>query len=207
MNKQTLKNTLILLCITIISGLALGFVHELTKEPIAKQHELTREKACRQVFEAAASFDTEAQSDVSDYSKVLAADYDSCSIDEAVPALDENGSLLGYVVTATCSDGYGGDITLMVGITTDKTINGIEFLTLNETAGLGMNAKNPDFKNQFKDRTATELTVTQADTPADDEIQAISSATITSRAVTRAVNAASAYAGYLMEQKGGSGDE
>ena len=65
------------------------------------------------------------------------------SVDEAVEATDASGSVAGYVVTATSNDGYGGAVTVSVGIQSDGTVNGIEFLTLAETAGLGMNAQKP----------------------------------------------------------------
>lgn len=202
MTKQTLKNTLILVCITLISGFSLGFVHELTKEPIEKQQQLTHEAACKQVFKNADSFDMETKLDTTNYSAILGKNYKNCSIDEVIPALDADKKILGYVLTATCSEGYGGDITLMVGITTDNMVNGIEFLTLNETAGLGMNAQQDDFKEQFADKSASEFTVTKEAKTTDDEIQALSSATITSKAVTKAVNAAIIYTNYIQEQKG-----
>lgn len=212
MNKQIIKNTLILVCITLVAGLALGLVHAITKEPIEEQHRIAKEKACKNVFSEADSFDTENQLDVSNSEEMLGGKYEGCSIDEAIPALDKNGNLLGYALTVTCSEGYGGDITLMMGVTVDGTLNGIEFLSISETAGLGMNAKEPGFKDQFKNRAVGELKVTKNDEPLDDEIQAISAATITSNAVTKAVNAGMDYITFRMitdssVRKGGDGDE
>lgn len=212
MNKQIIKNTIILACITLIAGIALGLVYDVTKEPIAEQQQLTKEKACKTVFAEADSFDIDNQLDVTDAGETLKEGYEGCTIDEAIPALDKKGNLLGYALTVTCSEGYGGNITLMMGVTVDGTLNGIEFLTINETAGLGMNAKEPAFKEQFKEKPAGELKVTKEDAPADDEIQAISAATITSKAVTKAVNAGREYITFRMNidsriQKGGDGDE
>ena len=215
MNKTIIKNTLILVCITLVSGLLLGLVHEVTKEPIAEQERLTKENACKVVFEEADSFDTENLLDVSDADKVLGEEYSACTIDEAIPALDADGNCIGYAITVTCSEGYGGNITLIMGVQLDGTLNGIDFLTLNETAGLGMNAKQPTFKDQFKNRTSEVLTVTK-DTPGEDDIQAISAATITSRAVTKAVNAGLTYfrnidnvgsSSKAAQQKGGTQNE
>lgn len=193
MNKQIIKNTIILACITLIAGIALGLVYEITKEPIAKQQQITKEKACKAVFADAASFDTDNLPDISNAKKVLGKEFESCSIDEVVPALDKEKKCIGYAITVTCSEGYGGDVTFMVGIQMDKTVNGIEFLSLSETPGLGMNAKQPDFMNQFKGVQANEFSVTKDNASAAGEIKAISSATITSKAVVKGLNASMKY--------------
>ena len=64
----------------------------------------------------------------------------NATIDEVCTVGEE-----GYVVTATDGDGYGGDIQITVGIQKDGTISGISFLSISETAGLGMNAQKPAF--------------------------------------------------------------
>ena len=96
---------------------------------------------------------------------------------------------MGFVVTATSGDGDGGFITVSVGVTADGEVKGIEFLTLAETAGLGMNADTPEWKGQFAGKTVESFSVTKSGASADNEIDAISGATITSNAVTGAVNA------------------
>lgn len=207
MNKQIIKNTLILVCITLTAGLLLGFVYDITKEPIAEQKKIAKAEACEAVFAEADSFDTEHPYDVSDAPDILKGEYESCSIDEAVPALDAEGNLLGYAMTVTCSEGYGGDLTFMMGVTTDGMLNGIDFLSLSETAGLGMNAAEPEFKEQFEGRTSPKLTVTKDTASGEEEIQAISSATITSNAVTKGVNAGLLYYRAMTGQKGGNSDE
>lgn len=193
MNKKIIKDTLILVCITLIAGLALGLVYDITKEPIAKQKQITKENACKAVFAEADSFDTEHVVDVSKASEVIGDEYASCNIDEAIPALDKDGNCIGYAMTVTCSEGYGGDITVMIGITKDGTVNGIDFLALNETAGLGMEAKNPDFAGQFANKQVDSFVVTKNEAAQDSDIEAISAATITSNAVTKAVNAGLEY--------------
>lgn len=94
-------------------------------------------------------------------------------------------TLKGYVFT-TVSKGYGGDITVMVGVNSDGAVTGIEYLSISETAGLGMNAQKDGFKEQFKDKSG-EIGVAK-NSPSDTEIQALTGATITSKAVTAAVN-------------------
>lgn len=95
--------------------------------------------------------------------------------------------LTGYVFT-TVSKGYGGDITVMTGVDSDGAVTGIEFLTISETAGLGMNAQKDSFKQQFRGH-AGKIGVSK-NSPSENEIQALTGATITSRAVTSAVNEA-----------------
>ena len=114
--------------------------------------------------------------------------YETCSVDSVIKAY-KNDELLGYLITITDNEGYGGDITLVSAIKSDGTINGISILTINETAGLGMNAKKPEFYEQFAGRKVDKFVYTKSGATKDSEIDAISSATITTNAVTNAVNA------------------
>ena len=100
---------------------------------------------------------------------------------------DENNKLTGYVFT-TSAKGYGGDIITMVGVKADGVISGMDFLSISETAGLGMNADSDDFKGQFVGKSGK--IGLNKNNPADNEIQALTGATITSKAVTNAVNTA-----------------
>ena len=71
-------------------------------------------------------------------------------IDEIQEALDGSGNLLGYVFTVTTSEGYGGDLTFTLGVKEDGTLNGIHFLSISETAGLGMKAKEAEFSGSVQ---------------------------------------------------------
>ena len=83
----------------------------------------------------------------------------------------------GYTAEGTCKDGYGGDITLMVGFKTDKkTVISYKVLAAAETPGLGMKLKTPEFADQFKGKDGSSLKVKKD----GGEIEAITSATITS---------------------------
>ncbi len=99
----------------------------------------------------------------------------------------ESKDLVGFVFT-TSAKGYGGDIVTMVGVKADGKIAGIDFLSISETAGLGMNADKDEFKAQFVDKSG-DIGVNK-NSPAENEIQALTGATITSKAVTDAVNIA-----------------
>lgn len=100
---------------------------------------------------------------------------------------DDSKNVVGYVFT-TSAKGYGGDIVTMVGVKADGVVSGLDFLSISETAGLGMNADSDDFKSQFVGKSGV-IGVNKA-TSSDTEIQALTGATITSKAVTEAVNIA-----------------
>ena len=100
---------------------------------------------------------------------------------------DENKEISGYVFT-TNSKGYGGDVVIMVGIKSDGTVAGMDFLSISETPGLGMNADKDGFKSQFVGKSGN-IGVNKTGST-DNEIQALTGATITSKAVTNAVNIA-----------------
>lgn len=98
--------------------------------------------------------------------------------------------LCGYVVTVTSSEGYGGNLCVIVGIDKNYAVTKAMISTpFNETPGLGAKAKDADFIDQFKGKTGL-LEVVKGDAKGDEEISAITSATTTSTAVTKCVNAA-----------------
>ncbi len=102
---------------------------------------------------------------------------------------DENGEEVGYVFTSGAK-GYGGTVSVMVGLDMQGTITGIEILSHSETPGLGANAVKPDFKARFVGKTGT--LIVDKNSNDGQNVQAITAATITSKAVTSAVNAVTA---------------
>lgn len=102
---------------------------------------------------------------------------------------DESGNQVGYVFTSAAK-GYGGTVTVMVGLDNEGTITGVEILSHSETPGLGANATKSDFKERFVGKSG-ELTVDKTLNDGQN-IQAITAATITSKAVTAAVNSVTA---------------
>ena len=122
---------------------------------------------------------------------VYGSDFGRAYINGAYEGKDASGNTVGYVISATSADGYDGNVSLSVGISQDGTINGISFTELTETAGMGMRADEPEFKGQFSGRNASRFKLNKAGgSTADDEIDSISGASITSGAVVNAVNAA-----------------
>lgn len=194
MNK-IVKNTLILTAITLVSGVLLGFVYELTKNPIAEQELLAKEEAYAEVFPEAESFHV--LDDISREADYLTEQgFEVETVNEIAEACDASGNVIGHVFNVTDPEGYGGDIQLTVGVQNDMTMLGISFLSISETAGLGMNADTEEWKAQFKGIQADEIVYTKSGKSAPNEIDAVSSATFTTKAVTGAVNAALCLAGY-----------
>ena len=188
------KNTLILTSITVVSGLLLGIVYNITKEPIAEAQENTKQEAFRAVLADASSFETMEDFDASEAMSILEENgYTSDEITEIAEGVDDSGETVGYVINVTSHEAYDGDLEVSVGIATDGTVKGIEMLSISETAGLGMKADEADFKDQFKDKKVEKFSYTKSGESGDDKIDAISGATITTNAVTNAVDSALVY--------------
>lgn len=204
MNK-IVKNTLILTAITVVSGILLGAVYGITKEPIAEAQEKTKQEAYRSVLSDASSFEKTEDFDAKDAAAVLKKNgYASDEITEVAEGLDSSGKTVGYVVNVMSHEAYDGDLEVSVGIASDGTVKGIEMLSISETAGLGMKAKESEFKDQFKDKKVEKFSYTKSGESGDDKIDAISGATITTNAVTNAVDSALAY---FQNELGGGVDE
>lgn len=192
--KSAVKNVVTLTIITVIAGFLLGYVYDITKQPIAQMQEKIKQDACMKVFPGASSFEPDVNIDLDNADAVVAdAGIEGVSINEVLTAKDAGGNVLGYVIGSTSHEGYGGDIQLSVGIDLNGCVLGVEILKINETAGLGMKANTDDFKNQFKNKTVGQFTYTKTGSTADSEIDAISGATFTTKAFTDAVNAALAF--------------
>ena len=193
MNK-IVKNTLILTAITVVSGFLLGVVYGITKEPIAEAQENTKQEAYRYVLSDASSFETMEDFDAADAASILEENgYSSDEITEVAEGIDDSCETVGYVVNVMSHEAYDGDLEVSVGIAADGTVKGIEMLSISETAGLGMKADEAEFKDQFKDKNVEKFTYTKSGESGDDKIDAISGATITTNAVTNAVDSALVY--------------
>lgn len=187
-----MKDAMILFVITLISGLCLGGVYEVTKEPIQRANMAASLATYKEVYKDAADFKfNQAIQDAADSSLETLAGLGlgGVEVNVASEAVDASGNVIGHIFSATSKDGYGGNIKISVGMTNEGVITGLGFLEIAETPGLGMNATNPEFKDQFQGKSSDSLVVKKGGASADNEIDAISGATITSDAVTNAVNA------------------
>lgn len=192
MKNKIIKDALALTLITLVAGVALGGVYEITKDPIARQEAQAKAEAYEQVFTDAAAFEEVKMDDTliqTIRDQLDQEGYKAQSIEEIMRAEDESGETLGYAFTVVTSEGYGGDIQFSMGVQNDGTLNGISILSIGETAGLGMNADTPAFKDQFVGKQVEQLQYTKNGATQDGEINAISGATVTTNAMTNGVNA------------------
>lgn len=204
--KNMIKDAAVLLVITLFSGLILGMVYQITKEPIAKAEAEAARAAYAEVFPDALEFEPieEAKTEeIGEEPQWTEAGFSGVSIENVLEARDGNGTKMGYVLTVISHEGYGGDITFTMGIGNDGTLNGISILKITETAGLGMRAEE-DLKPQFAGKNVSAFTYTKTGAASENQIDAISGATITTNAVTTAVNGGLYY---FQTWLGGGGNE
>lgn len=201
-----LKEAGILFAITLIAGIMLGFVYELTKEPIQIQQEKAIQEACMAVFPNAGEQGVEFNrtEHVPDETLADKLAYNGVKVGAVYEATAQSGDFCGYVVETTSSQGYGGSIVLYVGVAADGTVGGVSILDISETPGLGMEAPNV-LTPQFAGRNVETFTYTKTGSHTDSEVDAISGATITTKAVVNAVNGGLETARNLLQ--GGGADE
>ncbi|MDO4218444.1 MAG: RnfABCDGE type electron transport complex subunit G [Synergistaceae bacterium] len=173
--RKIIKLGLILLSITAITGLVLGAVYSLTLEPIAVAKQVSLTKTQKEAMPSAARF-TEVKPKTSVFKNIYEAS-------------DSKGNVIGHIFVVE-TKGFGGIIELIVGISHDK-ITGVRVLTHSETPGLGAKSVETgegSFIEQFSNKILKTLDVVKGDVESDSEVAAISGATITSKAITDAVN-------------------
>lgn len=169
--KEILIPTVSLFLICAVATALLGMTNSVTEQKIQEVAARASAQARAKVCENAESFEEKTDKNGNVYYE----------------AKDKDGKTVGFAVT-TEDKSYGGRIEVMTGLSADGKITGIEILTIDDTPGLGMNAKKDSFKNQYTGKNG-ELTVSKS-ASSDNEIQALTGATITSNAVTRCVNKA-----------------
>lgn len=200
--KTVWKETMILTVITVLSGLLLGVVYEMTKEPIRTQQEMAIQKACMAVFPKENGVTFEPMQYIP--SIMLQEDLQEQGVRiGTIYSAEKGAEKVGYVVESTSTEGYGGNIVLYVGVTMDGLLNEVSILSINETPGLGMQAEKV-LLPQLSGKAVEQIRYTKTGSSAEDEIDAISGATITTKAVTNAVNGALKT---IQELGGGEEDE
>lgn len=168
--REMMSTALRLIIITLVAGLCLGLTNAVTKEPIRQQELLTAEAMRKAVLEQADVFE-----DMQTASGGITAIYKGLT----------GADVAGYAYEIS-ANGFGGEIKLTVGIA-DGSITGVRISSHGETPGLGAKATDEGFISQY-DGKSGELSVIKAGTPDDTQILAITAATVTSQAVTNAVN-------------------
>ncbi len=166
-----------LCAITAVSAFVLALVNDITAPVIAANVARKQTAAMQKVLPEATGF-TETEQLDEKINTIVKSMYE---------ANDENGNTIGYAVMVS-PYGYGGEISLAVGVDNDLKVTGVDVISQTETAGLGNKCTEDEFKNQYIGKTLG-IDVVKKD-PKENEIDAISSATVTSKAVTSGVNAA-----------------
>lgn len=167
-----------LLAFCAVSALLLAGTDQITAPVIEQRNEKANNEARVQVLPEA-----------KDFKEVDNSSYKSAGVETISEVFEgANGSdEIGYTIKSKPS-GYGGEIELTIGINKDGKITGVNVGNNTETPGLGAKAADPAFNGQYKGKEAKELEVIKSGSPGENQIKAISGATITSKAVTNGVN-------------------
>lgn len=166
--KTIARPALILFVICLVASAALAGTNALTADKIVQAQLETAEASRKIVLPDAQEFESA----------------DGYNVGKS------GGSDVGYVFE-TESKGYGGTVKVMTGIDTEGKITGVVILSHSETPGLGANAENQKFLDGYKqDAPPGGIEVIKNTAPASGQIEALTGATITSQAVTDAVNLA-----------------
>jgi len=175
--ESSLINMLVaLLVIAAVSGGLLGLIYSITKDKIAEVEKQKNEAAMSEVLKKeGVAID-----------KFVTKEKDGLVYNMAYTA---DGQCVGAAVKTFTNKGFNGRVELMVGILADGTINRISVLSQNETPGLGANMENAKFKDQFNGKNPDNGYKLQVSKDGGD-VDAITAATISSRAFTDAVKTA-----------------
>jgi Na+-translocating ferredoxin:NAD+ oxidoreductase subunit G len=186
--ESSLKNMIIaLVVISLVASLALGGIYTVTKEPIALAAKAKQVNAIKEVLP---EFDS-----LFSYKTMPATGKDSVTIHLGF----KGDNLIGTAIASYSDLGYTAtQIQLMVGILPDQTIKNISVVQQNETPGLGTKMKEPKFKDQFNNINPAEFKLKVKKDGGD--VDAITAATISSRAFCDAVERAS----QVYQTKGGN---
>lgn len=168
-----LKTAGILFVIGFVCTLILTVCNYITKDIIAELAVKEENSAKQEVLASATEF--------------LEISYTGNGV-ETVYEGKSNGKRVGYCVKVSPM-GYGGEISMMVGVGIDNKVTGVKIISMNETPGLGARAKEESFINAYIGKKPG-IKVIKSGTPSPNEISAISGATITSKAVTEGINSA-----------------
>lgn len=167
--------------ITLIAGIALALVNFITAPIIEEQKLAANAQSYVAVMPAAEKVGYEDA--ITAAVEASAEAYGKSTINEAVAGYDASGAVAGYAVNVTNGEGFDGNIIFTVGFDTEGNVTGLVFTEINETAGMGMRADEPEFKDQFNGLPAETITL-------NEQVDQVSGATFTSKAVINGVNAA-----------------
>ncbi|MCR2045016.1 RnfABCDGE type electron transport complex subunit G [Anaerosalibacter massiliensis] len=181
---ETLKLGLILLLITAVSAFILAASNNATSAKIEEADKIANDEARKETLPDAKDFEP------IDKEKLDSIQSSNEGVLEIFEGKDESGEIVGYTLKNLVG-GFGGDIQVMTGISVEGKITGMKILSHSETPGLGAKAEEPEFQERFKGiPTENDLVIVKESPSNNNEVEAITSATITSNAVADGVNLA-----------------
>lgn len=190
---------MILTAFTLVLGFVLGLVYGITKDPIAAADKAKSQAAYQTVFADAESFEAYGEFDKEAALSVMEKGGFSDEITDVQVAMDGGGSTLGYVITVIAKDASQANITFSVGIANDGTVNGYSITNISETPGLGMKVNEEAFYSQFAGKLVDSFTIVKNPPASDSEVESVSGATISSKAMANGVNACITYFHNVLE--------
>lgn len=175
MKKDFLTPVFALFSICLVAAILLAGTNEITKNKIIEAQAKAKQESLTLAFSDATSFSDEQEFTLDGLSVAYST------------AFSDKDETIGYVFI-TEQKGYGGPVEVLTGISADGKIKKVIILSMtDETPGLGQNASKPEFLSQFSEKSDELLLSKQAAN--ENEIQGVTSATFTSRAVVDCVNA------------------
>ena len=172
---------IVLTAICLVATMALARVYDITKGPIAEQERLRTVNAIKAVLPA---FNNDIDKDAQEV--VVGRDKKERDIKIKFYTGKRDESPVGVAFQVTAPDGYAGDISVLMGVTPEGKITGIEIISQRETPGLGNKILQEGWRGEFKGRSLEDgpkLAVKKD----GGEIDQFSGATISPRAVVSAV--------------------
>ncbi len=183
MFKEIIKPSLILLLVCAFITGALAYVNGVTEPIINENNRIAEQESLINVYSDADNFLEAKAADELNAEGIVAGE----NIEKLYIA-QKDGQSVGYVV-AVSSRGYGGKIKILVGIDYDLNIKGVSLTSHSETPGLGAKASDSKFTDQFLGKAPQkEYNVVKRVANDENEIQAVTAATVTSKAVTRGID-------------------
>ncbi|MBQ2746313.1 MAG: FMN-binding protein [Clostridia bacterium] len=169
-NSDIFRPIAVLTAICLVVAILLSFTNLITKDTIANM-ELKASNDAMSVL-------------------ISAEKYEKADVEGELYIAKNGEEVKGYIVK-TVGHGYGGDVVIMTAISTDKKVMGVKILSAaDETPGLGQNVTKESFYSQYIGKTEN-ITVLKNGANSDkNEINAVTGATVSSKAVTGAVNKA-----------------
>ncbi len=178
--KEILTLTAKLLLITAVVAALLGGINMITEPIIAENNEAAFQANLKELLPGAEKFELDGTT--------LPDPESGVTVNGVYCGMSSDGSAMGYVAEAVCSEGYGGDVVVMTGVDSDGKITKVKVTEMGETPGLGAKCQT-DWIDQYTGLSENIVVNKNGSAGGNtNKIDAISGATITSRAVTKAVN-------------------